>query len=124
MKRNIGCNVIDHVVSRRGFLGATAVAGVGSLMSPAMATQVEKKQKQVLQIYLQGGVSQFESWDPKPGTEHGGPFRSISTSVPDIRISELLPYTAQKMHLLSIVQSYMDVDLSVREANFFVLVNT
>jgi hypothetical protein len=105
MKRNIGCNAIDHVVSRRSFLGATAAAGVGSMLSPATATQVDKQQKQILQIYLQGGVSQFESWDPKPSTEHGGPFRPISTSVPGIGICELLPYTAKQMHLLSIVRS-------------------
>jgi len=106
MRRDLGCNVIDHLVSRRSFLlGATAAAGFGSLVSPALAQQLKGKQKQILQIYLQGGVSQFESWDPKPGTEHGGPFRPISTSVPGIQICELLPYTAKKMHLLSIVRS-------------------
>jgi len=105
MKRNIGCNRIDHVASRRGFLGATAAVGVGSLVSPALANQIGQQQKQVLQIYLQGGVSQFESWDPKPGTEYGGPFRAIPTSVPGIHICELLPYTAEKMHLLSLVRS-------------------
>lgn len=105
MKRNVGCNVFDHVASRRSLLGATAVAGFGSLMSPAMGQQMKRDQKQILQVYLQGGVSQFESWDPKPGTTYGGPFRSIATSVPGIRICELLPFTAQKMHLLSIVRS-------------------
>ena len=37
------------------------------------------------------GLSQLESWDPKPGTDTGGPFRAIETSVPGIQISELLP---------------------------------
>lgn len=105
MKRNLGCNVLDHVVSRRSFLGATAAAGFGSLATPAMGKQMKQNQKQVLQIYLQGGVSQFESWDCKPGTTYGGPFRPIATSVPGVQICELLPYTAQKMHLLSIVRS-------------------
>lgn len=106
MKRNVGCNVIDHRMSRRGFLfGATAIAGLGPLTTPNLARQLAGKQKQILQVYLQGGVSQFESWDPKPGTLHGGPFRAIPTSVPGVHICELLPLTAQRMHRLSIVRS-------------------
>ena len=76
---------------------AGAMAGFGSLLTPAMAGEMKSKQKQILQVYLQGGVSQFESWDPKPGTKYGGPFRPISTSVPGLQICELLPYTAQKI---------------------------
>ncbi len=61
--------------------------------------------KQVLNIFLHGGVSQLETWDPKPNTDTGGPFRAIPTSVPGIHICELLPHTAQQMHHLSIVRS-------------------
>jgi hypothetical protein len=78
---------------------------MGTLTSPLTAATLQKQQKRVLQIYLQGGVSQLESWDPKPGTPFGGPFQAIPTSVPGMHISELLPYTAQRMHLLSIVRS-------------------
>jgi hypothetical protein len=109
MRRNKGCNPIDHDLSRRGFMGgglmAGAMAGFGSLLSPAMAAKMKGQQKQILQVYLQGGVSQFESWDPKPGTTFGGPFRAIPTSVPGTQICELMPHTAKKMHLLSIVRS-------------------
>lgn len=106
MKRNLGCNILDHMISRRHFLmGATATAGFGPLLPPHLAAEMKRDQKQILQVYLQGGVSQFESWDPKPGTEFGGPFRAIPTSVPGMHISELLPYTAEKMHLLSIIRS-------------------
>lgn len=106
MKRNVGCNILDHTVSRRNFmLGATTAAGFGGLLPATWAKDVAGNQKQILQVYLQGGVSQLESWDPKPGTELGGPFRSIPTSVPGIHISELLPHTAKMMHLLSLVRS-------------------
>jgi uncharacterized protein (DUF1501 family) len=81
-----------------------AAAGMGSFLQPALARQLEKKQKRVLMIYMAGGLSQLESWDPKPGTDTGGPFRAIPTSVPGIHISELLPYTAQQMHRISIVR--------------------
>lgn len=105
MKRNLGCNIGDHRASRRSLLGATATAGFGSLVTPVLGDQMKKTQKQILQVYLQGGVSQLESWDPKPGTKFGGPFRSIPTSVPGTHICELLPHTAKKMHLLSLVRS-------------------
>ncbi len=76
--RNQGCNVLDHRMSRRNFvMGASAAAGFGPLLTPAMAKQAKGQKKQILQVYLQGGVSQFESWDCKPGTKYGGPFREI-----------------------------------------------
>ena len=104
MQRDHGCHRIDHTLTRRGFMATGAAAGVAGLATPAVSQQLEKKQKRVLQVYLQGGVSQLESWDPKPGTLYGGPFRAIPTSVPGMHISELLPHTAQRMHLMSIVR--------------------
>jgi uncharacterized protein (DUF1501 family) len=81
-------------------------AGLGSLLgfSPALATQSSTSHKRVLNIFLHGGVSQLETWDPKPNTDTGGPFRAIPTSVPGTHICELLPHTAQQMHRLSIVR--------------------
>jgi len=107
MQRNQGCNPLDHQMARRQFLAGTAsgALGLGVLNSSATAEKLQSQHRRILQVYLQGGVSQLESWDPKPGTEFGGPFRAIPTSVPGIHISELLPQTAKRMHLLSIVRS-------------------
>lgn len=112
MRRYQDCNGIDHLIARRQFLAGSAAGamaanaiGWGTLMSPTTAAGLEQQQKRILQIYLQGGVSQLESWDPKPGTKFGGPFQAIATSVPGMHISELLPHTAKRMHLLSIVRS-------------------
>ena len=71
----------------------------------AYGQQLRASHKRILNIFLHGGVSQLESWDPKPNTDTGGPFRAIPTSVPGIHISELLPFTAQQMHRLSIIRS-------------------
>jgi uncharacterized protein (DUF1501 family) len=40
----------------------------------------------------------------KPGTNTGGPFQTIATSVPGTHICELLPYTARLMHRLALVR--------------------
>ena len=107
MKCSYACKTAEHVVSRRAFLGgAAAGAGLGlaSFVDPAVANEIKKGSKRILTIFLHGGVSQLETWDPKPNTDTGGPFRAIPTSVPGIHISELLPYTAKQMHRLAIVR--------------------
>jgi hypothetical protein len=70
-----------------------------------MAAEMSSRQKRMIVINLAGGLSQLESWDPKPGTATGGPFRAIPTSVPGLHISELLPKTAKVMHHLALVRS-------------------
>ncbi|MDP6445355.1 MAG: DUF1501 domain-containing protein [Pirellulaceae bacterium] len=111
MKRNYACFSTEHSASRRAFL-ESSVAGVAGLglggvltAAPGIAEQFKTAHKRVLNIFLHGGVSQLETWDPKPNTDTGGPFRPIPTSVPGVHICELLPHTAKQMHLLSIVRS-------------------
>jgi uncharacterized protein (DUF1501 family) len=84
--------------------GVGLSAGFGQFVRPAAAEQLAKEQKQILVIWLAGGASQLETWDPKPKTETGGPFRAIETSVPGIQICELLPRTALQMHRLALVR--------------------
>ena len=106
------CGSTDHLMARRQFLGASAIAtggmifgGITSLSRPAVSAELTKQQKRVLVVNMYGGLSQLESWDPKPGAPTGGPFRAIPTSVPGIHIGELLPETAKQMHRLAIVRS-------------------
>ena len=111
MKCSYSCNSAEHEVSRRRFLGGMAATGLGlgtgfaSFTRPSIAAELARKQRQVLVIWLAGGASQLETWDPKPKTDTGGPFRSIETSVPGVRISELLPRTATQMHRLALLRS-------------------
>jgi len=109
MQAPYACNSPEHLVSRRRFLGGLAAGAVGmtgfaGLVHPLTASELKKEQKQVLVIWLSGGVSQLETWDPKPGTNTGGPFLAIPTSVPGIHICELLPCTAQQMHRMALVR--------------------
>lgn len=106
------CRTAEHVIGRRNFLqrlsafgAGAAFSGLGLFSAPAMAAELARTQKRMLVINMAGGLSQLESWDPKPGTATGGPFRAIPTSVPGVHISELLPRTAKIMHHLSLIRS-------------------
>jgi hypothetical protein len=100
------CGSPAHAISRRAFLGATAAAGAAAfadmtgldvLSSPAIAAELKKSQKRVILLWLAGGASQLETWDPKPRAVTGGPFRAIPTDVPGTHISELMPEMAKRM---------------------------
>ena len=77
------CGSDDHRIHRRGFLGAAAVAGafaanmgvLNVLRHPTLAAELKRQQKHVILLWLAGGPSQLETWDPKPGHDNGGPFR-------------------------------------------------
>jgi hypothetical protein len=111
MKCGYACGSPEHTLARRKFLaGMAAVAtppiagGLGLFSNPVAAARLNEQQKRVVVFNMHGGLSQLESWDPKPGTETGGPFRAINTSVPGIQLSELLPNTAKQMHHLCLVR--------------------
>lgn len=106
------CTPLDHRLSRRQWLGSAAAGAltIAGLTQPSLADELKKKRKQVLFIWLDGGMSQLETWDPKPNTQFGGPFRAIPTSVPGIHIGELLPKTAKQMHHLCLLRSVCTKD--------------
>lgn len=99
-------------VDRRSFLrSATAVGAVSQmtllnvLRNPALADELKRQEKRVILLWLAGGASQLETWDPKPGRPTGGPFRAIPTAVPGTHISELMPKMAQRMNHTAIIRS-------------------
>jgi hypothetical protein len=63
--------------------------------------------KSVIMLYLHGGHAQQETWDPKPDgpSPEKGEFGAIATSVPGVRVSELLPRSARLMHRLAVIRS-------------------
>src|SRR5437762_2232729 len=100
------CRPEDHDLHRRQFLGTLGAGAAASfanlnpltgLCSDAKAEEVRQQGKSVIIIYLGGGASQLETWDPKPGRPTGGPYGAIETSVPGVQISELLPKLATRM---------------------------
>jgi uncharacterized protein (DUF1501 family) len=93
-----------------GAVGSSAINFINSIM--ANASDIQKKSKSVILLWMGGGPSTIDLWDLKSGTPTGGEFKPISTSADGIQICEHLPMIAQQMHHLSIVRS-----MSTREAD-------
>ncbi len=84
----------------------TTVANWGGLFaSPARADEVIRNQKRCILLWMNGGASQFETFDMKVGRPTGGPFRPIATNVVGTQVSELLPKMAQQMDKLTVIRS-------------------
>ncbi|MCE2753392.1 MAG: DUF1501 domain-containing protein [Pirellula sp.] len=112
MVRREDCGSPEHQAHRRLFLQGSMAAGVASVASfnglfsiPTLAQETKKRGKKCILLWLCGAPSQFETWDPKPGTITGGPFGSIATSLPGIRISSLMPRCATIMDKLGVIRS-------------------
>lgn len=63
--------------------------------------------KSCIVLFCWGGMSQLESWDPKPEApvEVRGEYKAIDTATPDVQIGEYLPFLAQQTEKLAIVRS-------------------
>ncbi len=106
------CGSPEHTLDRRLFLqgGITTALGVtlgglGLARDNLCAGELRKQGKHLLLLWLAGGASQLETWDPKPGRPTGGPFKAIPTAVPGTHICELMPKTARLMDKVAVVRS-------------------
>ncbi|MFN0054514.1 MAG: DUF1501 domain-containing protein [Planctomycetales bacterium] len=103
-------------VSRRGFLSATLRAGGAGLSLGEILRRRALAAEQgapvadtsVIQIWLGGGPSQFETFDPKPDAplEIRGPYSAIPSSLQGALVCDMLPLTAQVMHQTALVRSF------------------
>ncbi len=97
-------------VSRRTLLQATlgCASAISSNWFPAFAAETADKPRRpgaCILLWMSGGPSQIDTFDPKPEHKNGGGRLSIETSVPGIRISENLPQVAKWMKRMAIVRS-------------------
>lgn len=97
-------------VSRRSFLTAATslplALGLPRLRSAA-AAQGDAKARSVIFVWLWGGPSQVDTFDPKPDSPTGdrGAFKAIPTKLPGVFFSEVLPMLAARADKFSIVRS-------------------
>ncbi len=84
---------------------ASNMSALDVLSRPGFASELARDGKSVILLWLAGGASQLETWDPKPGRRTGGPYAKIKTSIPGIEISELLPKMATQLNETAIIRS-------------------
>jgi hypothetical protein len=102
-----------HLITRRealkrGLLGAAGLALTGPFNFKARSAPLHSGARSVIQIWMWGGPSHLDTFDPKPdaGYDYCGPFnKPISTNVDGIQICEMLPLLAQQADKYSIIRS-------------------
>ncbi|MFT5465632.1 MAG: hypothetical protein ACI8UO_000727 [Verrucomicrobiales bacterium] len=106
------CHGPDHL-ARRTLLRAAGLSGLGWLtpMGDLLAQEAEasdskwKPAKSVILLWLAGGPSQLETFDPHAGSKTAHGTKSIKTSVKGIELADTLPQLAEKMGDVSLVRS-------------------
>ena len=123
---NLGSNGIH--LTRRGFLRAGSLGLFGLSLSRYLqlkhlmaasgspAKPAAKAQACIL-LWLEGGPSQVDTFDPKPNSA----FAPISTNVPGIRISELLPRVSRQMDKLAIIRSMYTEEIDHQQATYYAI---
>ncbi len=92
----------------RGLCGAAGLAAVGPLSRITNAAPMQPRAKSVIQIWMWGGPSHLDTFDPKPdaGYDYCGPFdKVIDTNVDGIQISDQLPLLAKQADKYAIIRS-------------------
>jgi len=98
---------MQHPTSRRSFIAAGSLGFLGLSLRESLAAAADTssppngKAKAVILFWLEGGPSHIDTWDPKSNSN----FKPISTNVPGIQISELLPKMAKRMDKFALVRS-------------------
>jgi hypothetical protein len=108
---------MSHRPTRRSLLasgaGAALWAGVSLPLGARRASAAlavgpapgAPRARACILLYMEGGPSQLDTFDPKPGRPTGGPFKAIETSVSGIRVSEHLPKLARQAKRLCLLRS-------------------
>jgi hypothetical protein len=118
-------------LSRREWLGVGGVPMLGlslsTLLQPRAAAapgpdRTFERAKNLIYLFLAGGPSQFETFDPKPDApaEIRGVFQPIATRVPGVRFCELLPRTAAVADKLAVVRSMSTLDPNHESGGYWV----
>src|ERR1700733_7090867 len=117
----------DPGVGRRALIRAGTSAVFASLvarwLTPGAAFAAEalpaRAQACVL-LWLNGGPSHIDTFDPKPGRATGGPFKAIQARAPGMKLCEHLPLLAERGDKLAVVRSMSSKEGNHPRAQYFV----
>jgi Protein of unknown function (DUF1501) len=104
--------------SASGLLGSAALGWAGTVRAEADA--LRRRGMACILLFLQGGASQFETFDPKPGTDTGGPTKAIDTVLPGVRIAEHWPKLAQQLNDMALIRSVTSNENDHNRATYLV----
>jgi hypothetical protein len=87
-------------------IGATWLPGLAALAS------TPQRKRSCIVLWMNGGPTQTDTFDPKPGHKNNGPFKTINTAVPGIQVAEHLSRVGKQMKDLAVIRS-----MSTREGD-------
>ena len=113
---------MNDPIHRRNFISRAASALLGVHAPRLFAADAKPagnaKAKNIIYLYMDGGMSHIDTWDPKQG-ETAGPTKAIKTSADGIQIAEYLPRTAKQMHHGCIVRSITSTQGAHGPGNYY-----
>jgi hypothetical protein len=98
-------------IDRRSWLQSAAAIATGAVIPgwlgqvAARAATESTRRRSCILLWMAGGPSQLDTFDLKPGTENGGPFREIDSATIGVQFSEHLPLLAGQSRHLAVVRS-------------------
>lgn len=110
MTNQAACGRRTHL-TRRSLLKLSAAGAwfswthVAEALARAGQQQDRQRPRSVIVLWMQGGPSQLDSFDPHPKSKIGGGIKAIETSAPGVSIAEALPQLAERMHQVALVRS-------------------
>jgi hypothetical protein len=90
---------------RRTFLRTAGAAGLSGWLPALAAADAPGRQRACILLWMSGGPSQVDTFDPKPGHANNGPFKPARTAAPGLVIGEHLPKVAERINHLAVVRS-------------------
>ncbi len=118
-------------VTRRGFLSLTAQRLFGVTAAPTLLNMLGQDPaeepivlgpataRNVIYLFMRGGMSHLDTFDPKPGAKTQGPVQAISTRADGVQLSEYFPHLATQMHKAAVVCSMQSTQGAHEQAQYF-----
>jgi hypothetical protein len=112
------------VLRRRGFFKAIGGLGLGASalsftdLMAVHAGELRSRQKAMILLWMNGGPSQFETFDPKPDHPNGGETEAIDTSVPGIRIAQGWEKVSGVMQDVALIRSMTNKEGNHQRATY------
>lgn len=109
-----------HFIARtaQSLLGVGLVPGFFSAHAQSPAPTKGGSARNIIYLYMDGGMSHVDTWDPKQG-EVAGPTKTIPTSADGVLLGEYLPRTARQMHHGTVIRSLTSTQGAHEQGNYY-----